>query len=96
MVQYMLSLIHIWYLRLDGRISSSWLFSRARFLAVACFDLEAFAEKMCIRDRYSDRVRVSVFNTGEPIPDKDIENIWNKFYKVDKARTCLLYTSRCV
>lgn len=22
---------------------------------------------------YSDRVRVSVFNTGEPIPDKDIE-----------------------
>ena len=36
---------------------------------------------------YSDRVRVSVFNTGEPIPDKDIENIWNKFYKVDKART---------
>ena len=36
---------------------------------------------------YSDRVRVSVFNTGEPIPDKDIENIRNKFYKVDKART---------
>ena len=28
-----------------------------------------------------------MFNTGEPIPDKDIENIWNKFYKVDKART---------
>ena len=36
---------------------------------------------------YSDHVRVSVFNTGEPIPEKDIDNIWNKFYKVDKART---------
>ena len=36
---------------------------------------------------YSDYVRVSVFNTGEPIPEKDIDNIWNKFYKVDKART---------
>ena len=33
------------------------------------------------------RVRVSVFNTGEPIPEEDIEKIWIKFYKVDKART---------
>lgn len=32
-------------------------------------------------------VRVSVFNTGKQIPDKEIENIWIKFYKVDKART---------
>lgn len=32
-------------------------------------------------------VRVSVFNTGEPIPEKDIGLIWDKFYKVDKART---------
>ena len=36
---------------------------------------------------YTDHVRVSVFNTGEPIPKNDIDNIWNKFYKVDKART---------
>lgn len=34
-----------------------------------------------------DKVRVSVFNTGKPIPDEDIDNIWIKFYKVDKART---------
>ena len=34
-----------------------------------------------------DTVRVSVFNTGEPIPEDDIDKIWNKFYKVDKART---------
>lgn len=34
-----------------------------------------------------DKVRVSVFNTGEPIPEEDLEKIWTKFYKVDKART---------
>jgi len=33
------------------------------------------------------RVRVSVFNTGAPIPQEDLEQIWDKFYKVDKART---------
>ena len=32
-------------------------------------------------------VRVSVFNTGRQIPESEIENIWIKFYKVDKART---------
>lgn len=32
-------------------------------------------------------LRVSVFNTGKPIPQEDLENIWVKFYKVDKART---------
>lgn len=33
------------------------------------------------------KAHVSVFNTGQPIPEEDIENIWNKFYKVDKAHT---------
>ena len=33
------------------------------------------------------KVRVSVFNTGEPIPEDSIAHIWEKFYKVDKART---------
>ncbi|GFI02689.1 MAG: HAMP domain-containing protein [Lachnospiraceae bacterium] len=32
-------------------------------------------------------VRVSVFNTGTPIPEESIPHIWEKFYKVDKART---------
>ena len=32
-------------------------------------------------------VRISVFNTGKQIPKEDIDNIWVKFYKVDKART---------
>lgn len=32
-------------------------------------------------------LRISVFNTGNQIPQEDIENVWIKFYKVDKART---------
>lgn len=32
-------------------------------------------------------VRISVFNTGDPIPEEEIQKIWTKFYKVDKART---------
>lgn len=32
-------------------------------------------------------VRISVFNTGNPIPESEVEHIWEKFYKVDKART---------
>ena len=33
------------------------------------------------------RIRVSVFNTGQPIPEEALPNLWTKFYKVDKART---------
>ena len=32
-------------------------------------------------------VRVVVFNTGKPIPEEAVPHIWEKFYKVDKART---------
>ena len=35
----------------------------------------------------SDKVRISVFNTGQPIPEDSIPHLWEKFYKVDKART---------
>lgn len=37
--------------------------------------------------RFEDKLRVSVFNTDQPIPEDDIDKIWVKFYKVDKART---------
>ncbi len=36
---------------------------------------------------YEDKVRISVFNTGEHIPEDELEKIWIKLYKVDKART---------
>ena len=31
--------------------------------------------------------RVSVFNTGDPIPDDILENIWQSFYRADKSRS---------
>lgn len=31
--------------------------------------------------------RISVYNTGELIPEEELNKIWMKFYKVDKART---------
>ena len=34
-----------------------------------------------------ETVRLSVFNTGEPIPEESLSHLWEKFYKVDKART---------
>lgn len=34
-----------------------------------------------------DNLRISVFNTGKCIPQEELEKIWIKFYKVDKART---------
>ena len=37
--------------------------------------------------REQNHVRVSVFNSGNPIPEDSVEHIWEKFYKVDKART---------
>ena len=40
-----------------------------------------------IKTKPDGKVRVSVFNTGDPIPESDLPNIWDKFYKVDKART---------
>lgn len=37
--------------------------------------------------RVDGRVRISVFNTGSPIPQESVDHLWEKFYKVDKART---------
>lgn len=38
-------------------------------------------------DETKGTTNISVFNTGKQIPKEDIDQIWNKFYKVDKART---------
>ncbi|MBD5444923.1 MAG: two-component sensor histidine kinase [Lachnospiraceae bacterium] len=37
--------------------------------------------------KMGNKVRISVFNTGKPIPEESLEHLWEKFYKVDKART---------
>lgn len=47
-----------------------------------------YDRKIDIRiQEYQGLIRVSVFNTGDPIPEEELEKIWIKFYKVDKART---------
>ncbi|MBQ6660609.1 MAG: HAMP domain-containing protein [Lachnospiraceae bacterium] len=38
-------------------------------------------------ERKETVARISVYNTGELIPETDIDKIWIKFYKVDKARS---------
>lgn len=40
--------------------------------------------KICSK---GDLARISVFNTGNPIPEEALDKLWVKFYKVDKART---------
>ena len=42
--------------------------------------------RVWIEKRAGD-IRVHVFNEGSQIPEEDLEKLWIKFYKVDKART---------
>ena len=47
-------------------------------------------EKKIIRitvERPEENIRVTVFNTGDNIPEDELDKLWDKFYKVDKART---------
>ncbi len=44
-------------------------------------EIKVFFEKM------DNDVRVCVYNRGEQIPETDIDKLFEKFYKVDKART---------
>ncbi len=39
----------------------------------------------CVEEEH--RIKIIVFNTGDPIPEEELEKVWIKFYKVDKART---------
>ena len=40
-----------------------------------------------IMEQREGKVRVGVYNTGDPIPEDALPHLWEKFYKVDKART---------
>ena len=37
--------------------------------------------------RENEKIRIKIFNTGEQIKKEDLSRIWNRFYKVDEART---------
>ncbi|MBR3036629.1 MAG: HAMP domain-containing protein [Lachnospiraceae bacterium] len=49
--------------------------------------LEAPGKIRISAEETADKIRISVFNTGNPIPEEELDKIWIKFYKVDKART---------
>ena len=38
-------------------------------------------------EKHENEVTVFVFNTGNHIPEEDLDKLWTKFYKVDKAHT---------
>ena len=38
-------------------------------------------------EKVEENIRVTVFNTGQNIPEEELPKLWDKFYKVDKART---------
>ena len=43
--------------------------------------------RVVVEKNDNGKVRVSVYNTGHQIPEESMGYIWDKFYKVDKART---------
>ena len=52
------------------------------------FNHVAGENKIVVSARETDKkCVVTVFNTGDTIPEEDLDKIWIKFYKVDKART---------
>lgn len=57
------------------------------YISNACNHLEGKRIIEIKAEQIKDKIRISVFNTGKQIPEEDMERIWEKFYKVDKAHT---------
>ncbi|MCQ2513078.1 MAG: HAMP domain-containing histidine kinase [Lachnospiraceae bacterium] len=43
--------------------------------------------KIFVLKKEDGNVRITIYNTGEHIPAEELDRLWGKFYKVDKART---------
>ena len=58
------------------------------YISNACNHLSSDGEiRVTVENSAENRVRVSVFNTGNTIAEDELDKIWIKFYKIDKART---------
>lgn len=58
------------------------------YISNACNHLSGERKILITAENSTDhRIRVSVYNTGEHIPQESLDQVWVKFYKVDKART---------
>ena len=73
------------YVALADAMLFERVFSNYFSNAVSHCDFEKLIKVSCdIVDGY---YRISVFNTGKQIADEDIQNIWNSFYRADKAHS---------
>ena len=59
----------------------------SNYLTNAIHYVREGGEIMISIEQLETNVRVSVYNDGNRIPDEDIDKLFEKFYKVDKART---------
>ena len=57
------------------------------YLSNALNHVDGERKIMVTTEDRGDVIRTTVFNTGANIPEADLGLIWDKFYKVDKART---------
>ena len=57
------------------------------YLSNALNHVDGARQIKVIIGQHESRTRVTVFNTGPHIPEEDMDKIWDKFYKVDKAHT---------
>lgn len=69
-----------------------WLLRRT-----SCNKLFYKCNKTCKRSKWKkqikitiqnvkNKIRVSVFNTGDKIPEEDLTRVWGRFYKIDDSR----------
>ena len=57
------------------------------YLSNAIHHLDGKKQIRISLERLKERLKISVFNTGSQIPAEDLDKVWIKFFKVDKART---------
>lgn len=57
------------------------------YISNACNHLDGERIVRISAHQAGEKVRISVFNSGKQIPEEELERIWEKFYKVDKAHT---------
>ena len=69
--------------------SDETLFERvfSNYFSNAISHCEGKKEIVVFCKKIDDIYRISVFNTGKPIADNDLLNIWNSFYRADKAHS---------
>lgn len=57
------------------------------YLSNAIHHLDGEKRIQVSMERMEKRLKVNIFNTGSQIPPEDLDKVWIKFFKVDKART---------